>query len=438
MPTRKNNRTVAAPIDRRRFVQGTGALALAAGSSLPTLAAGGFHHGVDDQIKVGLVGCGGRGTEAAVNACSADPGVRITALADAFQDRIDSSLSALKQHPVAGKRIMVTPETCFTGIQCHEGLIASGVDVVLLCQPPYFRPASLKAALAAGKHVFCEKPVGVDVPGVLSVMEACRNASNLSVVSGLCWRYDQGVRETVGRVLAGEIGEIVTIQENYLTGELWHRGKKPEWSQMEYQLRNWLYFSWLSGDITAEQHIHSLDKAVWLMGDKPPVRAYGVGGRQKRTGEQFGNIYDHFGTCYEWENGVRVYSYCRQMSDCFPDVEDYVFGTKGKARILKHEVLPDGGNAWKFSGEKADMYDVEHQYLFRSIREGKPINNGEYMGISTLVALLGRDVCYTGREISWADYLKSKKVLGPAKLEMGDFNPGPVPIPGTGGDEEDV
>lgn len=424
------------PIDRRRFLLRTSAASVAAGAALPGLVRGGVHFGMDDTLKIGLVGCGGRGTEAVINACNADGGVRVTALADAFPDRIEQCLANLKSHPLAGARLQVTPETCFTGIQCHEGLIASGVDVVLLCQPPYFRPASLKAAVQAGKHVFCEKPVGVDVPGVLSVMDTCRNAGPLSIVSGLCWRYDFGVRETVNRIRDGAIGDLVTIQENYLTGELWHRGRKPEWSQIEYQMRNWLYFAWLSGDVTAEQHIHSLDKAVWLMGDTPPVRAYGMGGRQKRTGEQFGNIYDHFSTCYEWASGVRVYSMCRQMSGCFTNVEDHVFGTHGKARILAHEIESAEGK-WNYDGPKPDMYNVEHQFLFRSIREGNPINNGEYMGISTLVALMGRDACYTGQNIEWADYLKDRKVLGPKTLDWGDYDPGPVPVPGHQPEPED-
>ncbi len=416
------------PLNRRGFIQTTSAVAIAA-AALPGTLSAGVHHSVDDTIKIGLVGCGGRGTQAAINACSADSGVRITALADAFPDRIEMCQKQLEKHKVTESRMEVTGETCFTGWNSHEGLIASGVDVVLLCQPPFFRPQSLKAAVDAGKHVFCEKPVGVDVPGVLSVMETCRNAGNLSIVSGLCWRYDLGVRETVKRVREGAIGDILNIQENYLTGELWHRGTKPEWSQLEYQLRNWLYFSWLSGDIPLEQHIHSLDKAVWLMGDTPPVKAYGTGGRQKRVGEQWGNIYDHFATCYEWEGGTRVFSYCRQMNDCFNETEDWVFGTKGKAKILANQIVTDEGE-WKYDGPSPGMYDVEHEYLFRSIREGKPINNGEYMGISTLTAILGRNACYTGKEITWQELLKDETRLGPIASEFGDFDPGPIPIPG--------
>lgn len=426
----RNTEAVRA-VDRRQFVR-TAAAATAAASVLPGSARGGFHHSVDDRLRIGLVGCGGRGTGAVVNACNADSNVRVTALADAFPDRIESSLRQLRKDPVVGGRLEVTPDTCFSGLDCAKQLVASDVDVVLLCQPPFFRPSSLKLAVEAGKHVFCEKPVGVDVPGVLSVMETCRNAGALSIVSGLCWRYDLGVRATIERIQSGEIGDILSIQENYLAGELWHRGRKPEWSELEYQMRNWLYFTWLSGDIVPEQHIHSLDKAVWMMGDEPPARAYGVGGRQKRTGPEFGNIYDHFSVCFEWANGVRAHYYGRQMNDCFNQTEDFVVGTHGRARILEHVVEGKSG-IWQYDGPKPTMYDVEHEYLFRSIRDGKPINNGHYMGISSLTAILGRQAGYTGQIIEWDDFVRDQTRLGPTITEFGDYDPGPVAIPGTGG-----
>ncbi len=426
-PTIRNS--VPPAVNRRKFVQAS-SLAVAAASALPATLSAGVHHSVDETIRVGLIGCGGRGTAAAANACKADSSVKITALADAFSDRLELCEKRLLANEGTADRLALEEGSRFSGMQCDTDLINSDVDVVLLCQPPFFRPASLKAAVEAGKHVFCEKPVGVDVPGVLSVMETCRNAGNLSIVSGLCWRYDAGVRETVRQIQEGAIGDIVSIQENYLTGELWHRGNRPEWSQLEYQMRNWLYFYWLSGDITAEQHIHSLDKAVWLMGDTPPARAYGVGGRQKRTGKEYGNVYDHFATCFEWPNGVKVFSCCRQMSECFNEVEDWVYGTKGKAQILGNKVVSDG-HEWVYDGPKPDMYDVEHEYLFRSIREGKPINNGHYMGISTLVALMARNVCYTGQKLEWEDFLKDETRLGPTQSGFGDFDPGPVPIPGS-------
>lgn len=415
--------------NRRNFLSTSAAVAAGGMLSAKSASAfGGFHTSGDDVLKVGLIGCGGRGTGAAINACNADPNVKITALADAFIDRVDSCHNTLSRK-VADR--MDVGENKFTGFDNHEKLIASDVDVVILATPPYFRPSHLEACIAAGKHVFCEKPVGVDVPGVKRVMEASKVAKNkgLSLVSGLCWRYDHGVVATMEKIKSGAIGEILSIQENYLTGELWHRGENDNWSQMEYQMRNWLYFNWLSGDHPAEQHIHSLDKAAWLMDDAAPVRCYSMGGRQKRTAEQYGNVYDHFATVFEWENGVKCHSYCRQQAGCYSDVEDYIVGTKGSAKVLRHEVINDD-ETWRFKDKKPSMYDVEHQHLFKSIRTNAPINNGDYMCNSTLMALCARDSAYTGKQIEWEDFMKSEVTLGPEKLAWGDFTPGDIPIPG--------
>jgi predicted dehydrogenase len=252
---------------------------------------------------------------------------------------------------------------------------------------------------------------------------------NLNLVSGLCWRYDHAVRETMKQIQDGAIGDIVSIQENYLTGTLWHRGRQPEWSEMEYQMRNWYYFTWLSGDHIVEQHIHSLDKALWLNDDQPPVSCYGMGGRQVRCEEQWGNIYDHHAVCYEWENGVRTYAYTRQMKNCFRDVDDYVLGTKGEARVLKFEIT--GENEWKYPrGPRPSMYDVEHQELFAAIRAGNTINDGTYMAFSTLMAIIGREACYTGQRITWDEALNAKQDLTPPSYEWGDVEVPSVAMPG--------
>ncbi len=427
------------PPNRRGFIA-TSAKIAAAGSigavSLPRLAMG-YHHGVNDTLKIGLVGCGGRGTGAVVNAAAADSNVQIVALADAFTDRMDSCLEELKTQRTDNNvplNINVADDHKFSGFDCCEKLVASDVDVVLLATPPHFRPAHLRACVDANKHVFCEKPVGVDVPGVKSVLESCQIAAGkgLSVVSGLCWRYDTNVKEMVRRIQDGAIGEIRSIQENYLTGTLWHRGDNPKWSRMEYQLRNWLYYNWLSGDHIAEQHIHSLDKALWLMGDKPPTSCYGTGGRLVRTDPMWGNVYDHFSCVFEWDDSdVKTFSHCRQMADCFSDVDDYIVGTKGTAKILKGEINnADGKQNVKQPGA-LDMYVSEHIELFKSIRAGQPINNGEYMSHSTLMALMGRDACYTGKRIKFEDYMKSEVRLGPDSYEWNDYEPDPVAKPGT-------
>jgi predicted dehydrogenase len=236
----------------------------------------------------------------------------------------------------------------------------------------------------------------------------------------------------IGRIKDGAIGDIKMIQENYLTGTLWHRGDKPEWSQMEYQLRNWLYYNWLSGDHIAEQQIHSLDKGLWLMDDVPPASCYGSGGRLVRTNEKWGNVYDHFATVFEWEGSdVKMFSQCRQMAGCFNNVDDYVVGTKGSAKVLSWEITNEQGTQNLQQKGKPSMYDVEHQHLFRSIREGKPINNGTYMSYSTLMAIMGREACYTGQKITWDELMASETRLGPTNYEMGDYEPAPVAKPSS-------
>lgn len=422
----------ASGTSRRGFIQKSG-LAVA-GTALAGLSIQRSAHAAgSDVLKVGLIGCGGRGTGAALNAMRADPQTKITALGDAFPDQIEHCLNLLSRNNL-GDRLDVTPERCFTGFDNYKGVIDSGVDVVLLCSPPHFRPAHLRAAIEAGKHVFCEKPIAVDGPGVRHVLESTAMARDkgLNLVSGLCWRYDYGVNETMRRIKEGAIGDIVAIQENYLTGTLWHRGRKPEWSEMEYQMRNWLYFTWLSGDHIAEQHVHSIDKALWLMDDKPPVSCVGLGGRQVRTDPKFGNVFDHFAVYFEWPNGVKAFAYTRQMSDCMMETEDFVLGTKGRAEILNNEIQPSEGDAWKYSGDKPSMYDVEHQALFGAIRSGQTINNGEYMSYSTLMAIMGREACYTGKKITWEQALNSTTVLAPKEYAWGDVDiPSTVATPGV-------
>ena len=429
--------------DRRKFISTSAKVAAVGtlGTSLIPKPVFGYHNSDNDKLKIGLIGCGGRGTGAVLNATNADSNTSVVALADAFPDRIESCAKSLSKQLT--DRFNVDKDHMFDGLDCYKNLVASDVDVVILATPPYFRPMQLKAAVDAGKHVFCEKPVGVDVPGVRSVMESCKKAAanGQSVVSGLCWRYDLGGNDMISRIKNGEIGEVKSIQENYLTGTLWHRGdgttdpvtkEVRKWSPMEYQLRNWLYFNWLSGDHIAEQHIHSIDKALWLMDDIPPVSCYATGGRLVRTNEKWGNVYDHFSTIFEWEDSdIKAHTNCRQMAGCFNETEDHIVGTKGTAKILKGQIINEDG---KFSHKKKNpsMYDVEHQHLFRSIREGNPINNGTYMSYSTLMALIGRDAAYTGKKIKWEDFMKSEKRLGPEDINNAEnYVPDKVARPGS-------
>ncbi len=425
--------------NRREFLKISAAATAGAAAGSLSLARS-AHAAGSDVLRIGLIGCGGRGGGAAANALGADANTRLVALADAFSDRLQSTLGSLKRE--FNERVAVDAEHCFVGFDAYQRLIQSGVDVVLLATPPHFRPIHLKACVDAGKHVFCEKPVAVDGPGVRSVLATCEEAAakRLNVVSGLCWRYDYGVKETMKRVLDGAIGEIVAIRETYNTGTLWQRPRQPGWTEMEYQMRNWYYFTWLSGDHNCEQHVHSLDKAGWAMHDEPPLRAWGLGGRQVRTDPIYGDIFDHHAVCYEYANGVQVYSYCRQMAGCSGDVSDIFMGTQGRANILANHIYDaKGKTVWRYQGPKPGMYDVEHQELFAAIRSGKVINNGIYMARSTMLAVLGRMVTHSGQTTTWDEAINRGLNLSPEKYAM-DATPPilpdkdgkyPVSVPGV-------
>ena len=416
---------------RRTFLQQTTA-AVVGGTLAATLGTARMAHASgSDILKVGLIGCGGRGKGAAVNAMNAEDNVRLTVLADLFPDHLENAKKELST--AIGQKYQVPDNQCFVGFDAYKQAMDTDVDVVLLTTSPHYRPLHLQAAVAAGKHIFCEKPVAVDPVGVRSVLATCEEAEKkgLNVVSGLCWRYDLGVRETINRIRDGAIGDLVATHENYLTGTLWLRERKPAWSEMEYQNRNWLYYSWLSGDHIVEQFIHSLDKSVWLMGDQPPKRCFGLGGRQVRIDPAYGNAYDHFAVCYEWENGVKTFAYTRQMKGCFQEVEDYIIGTKGRAQVLVKEQQGLINGQPVFTGKKPSMYDFEHKELFAAIRAGKPINNGRYMSISTMMAILGREACYTGSTLEYDAALKSDMRLGPTTYQWGDVPTEGIAIPGV-------
>jgi predicted dehydrogenase len=390
------------------------------------------HAAGSDVLKVGLVGCGGRGRGAAVNAMHADDHVQLTALADLFPDQIEAARPGLQTE--IGDKYQVPEDQCFAGFDAAEQLLATDVDVVLLAETPHYRPAHLQAAVEAGKHIFCEKPIAVDPVGVRRVLATCEAAEKkgLNIVSGLCWRYDLRVRETIDRIRNGAIGEIVAMHANYLTSTLWLRERQPSWSEMEYQNRNWLYYTWLSGDHITEQFVHSLDKALWLMGDEPPKRCFGLGGRQVRTAPEYGHIYDHFAVCYEWANGVKAFAYTRQMANCYSDVDDYVVGTQGTAQVLARGVKGViNGKVVNQGADPPGMYDYEHAELFRAIRSGKPINNGRYMSLSTMMAIAGREACYTGQMIDFEEALNADMRLGPEKYEWGDVPVDAIALPGV-------
>lgn len=413
-------------LSRRGFIKGTGALLAVAGVA-PHLAAV-SHAGHAGIIKVGLLGCGGRGTGAATNALTVAPQARLVAMCDLFRDQIDSSLKNLLDQPIA-KQVTVDDGHKFTGFDGYKQFLDS-VDVVLLASSPHYRPEHLEAAVAAGKHVFCEKPVAVDAPGVRRVMETCARAKekNLNVVSGLCYRYQDAKRDVIQRVHDGAVGEIVALQCTYNAAALWHKGRNPEWSEMEYQNRNWLYFTWLSGDHIAEQSIHSLDKILWAMKDEAPISVVASGGRSSRTQPEFGNVYDHFNTVFEWKSGVRLFHSCRQWAGADTDVSDFVFGSKGTAALQTHAIK--GANPWSFKGQPCDMYESEMSELFKALESGKAINDGDYMCKSTMMAIMGRMSAYTGKRLSWDQAIGSQQVLGPSSYTWGDVAVEPIARPG--------
>jgi myo-inositol 2-dehydrogenase / D-chiro-inositol 1-dehydrogenase len=417
---------------RRNFLKQTavGTTAVAA-MSIPQWA---HAAGTDETLRVGLIGCGGRGTQAAEQALRADPNAKLVALGDTFKDRADYALGELKAKRAIRDRVVVDPDHVFSDFDNYKQVIDS-VDVVLLATPPHFRPQHFRYAVEQGKHTFVEKPVAVDAPGVRHVLETCEMArqKGLSVVSGLCWRYDFGVRAIMDKILNEKaIGEIIAIESHYNSGGLWHRGDNPEWSRMEYQVRNWIYYTWLAGDHIAEQAIHSLDKTAWLLGDIQPVRAIALGGRQQRTDPKFGHIYDNFSVFFEYPTGQRVFFSCRQQDGCDTLVDERVLATEGQANILgSHQLFDKQGNeTWRYAGSKPNMWQQEQSEFFQALRDGNVINNGHYMCNSTMLAIMGRMAGYTGKTLTWEECFNSNERLGPTEYAWTDVSEPPIAIPG--------
>ena len=390
-----------------------------------------------DVLRVGLVGCGGRGTGAALQALSAEQGtVVLTAMADVFPERVDHALETLRTElkETADARLQVPPEQRFAGFDAAARLMATDVHVVLLATPPHFRPAHLQAAVAAGKHVFCEKPMAVDVPGLRSVMETAEAArqKSLSLVAGFCWRYNVRHRELYRRVHDGAIGDLRCVYSTYNASPLDTHPRQPGWSDMEWQLRNWQTFCWLSGDHIAEQAVHSLDKQSWAFGDEPPLSCTAVGGNAARNYRERGDAFDHYGVCFEYPHGARAFHMCRQIANTPFDNSDWIWGTKGDAKIEGWTPLHviTGANAWEYEGEGNDMYQTEHDELFASIRQATPINDGVWMARSTLLAIMARLAAYTGQTLTWEQVLSSQQRLGPESYAFGSLPVGPLAVPG--------
>ncbi len=417
-------------LSRRTFLKGSAAASAAALAS----QAGGrnAYAGGTDRIRVGFIGCGGRGTIDARNCVRSAPGVEIYAMGDLFQDRLNSSRNRLEKD--LGKDGMnVTDDRCFVGFDAYKKVLDCDVDMVILTTPPHFRPQQFRAAVEAGKHVFMEKPVAVDPVGVRSVIKSAEIAEDkgLGVLAGTQMRHKFDYVNVMKRVHDGAIGDIMAAQSYYLTGTLWVRKKKPEWSEMEWMVRNWLYFQWLSGDHIVEQDVHKIDILNWAFGG-PPKKAMAMGGREVRKGPEHGNIYDHFSVEYVYPNGARALNMCRQMKGATHRLGEYIEGTKGRVVPTGgYAVKIEGENAYEYKGKMTDPSVQEHKDHIESIRKGDPLNDGRRVAESTLTAIMGRMSAYTGKELSWDWILNQSKLrLGPDKYEFGDVAIRPVPTPG--------
>ncbi|MDR2038599.1 MAG: Gfo/Idh/MocA family oxidoreductase [Bacteroidales bacterium] len=377
-------------------------------------------------LKAGLVGCGGRGTGAAMDFLSAGSGLQITAIGDVFKDQLDACRARLKE-----KGQDIPDSNCFIGFDAYQKVIDSGVDVVLLCTPPVFRPIHFKYAIEKGKHCFIEKPCAVDPMGAKQILVDAKRASQqgLSVISGTIRRSQKDCIETYRRVAGGAIGEIVSAHVSRLGGALWHKQRQPGWTDMEYMLRNWVNFCWTSGDLVVEQFVHEIDMMSWFMGDKKPIRAEATGGRQRRV---TGDMYDFFSIEYVYDNNYRAHCTSRQIAECDTNHLVMVYGTKGYTNCFDKIYNLDGTIAWEYPHPKKDDPDQsmvvpnpfvqEHIRLVTAIRTNKPVNDAEQHVQSTLMAIMGRESAYSGKFVTWDQIMASTLKLGPETYELG-----PVP-----------
>ncbi|NLX23707.1 MAG: Gfo/Idh/MocA family oxidoreductase [Phycisphaerae bacterium] len=405
-------------LSRRDFVKGA-ATAAAVVSSFPFVARGAA---ADRPLRVGLVGCGGRGSGAAHDVLAAAPKVQIIALADVFKDRLDSCRAGLKD-----KAHMEVPEkNCFVGFDAYKKLVAMDeVDYVILATPPYYRPAQLTACIDAGKHVFMEKPVAVDPVGIRRIIAAGEKAAskNLSIVAGTQRRHQKSYIETIRRIQDGAIGDLVGGQVYWNGGALWYRKREAGWADMDWMIRDWVNWCWLSGDHIVEQHVHNIDVWNWAFG-KPPESVVAMGSRLRRkTGDQF----DNFAADFTYPGDVHVMSMCRQINGCDSNVSERIIGQKGISNC--NGFISTVG---KIEVDSPHPYVQEHADLIQAIRTGKPVNEARQVAESTLCAIMARTSAYTGKPVTWEEIMKSDEEFGPPDYELTEENVrAHVPVPGT-------
>jgi predicted dehydrogenase len=436
---------------RREFIEAIGAIgAVGAVGAMVSSCSG----GVGDQyanypwpplleqapdgpvLRAGLIGCGGRGTGAATDFLSAGPNLEVVALADCFRDRLDNCRDKLREE----KGVEVPEESCFSGFEAYQQLVESDIDLVLVATPPYFRPTHFEAAVEARKHVFMEKPLAVDPVGARSIMTTARKADGLGlcVVTGTQRRHQADYLATFREITRGAIGDVVSAN-CYWNGTVpWWRDRQPNWTDMEYMVRDWVNWTWLSGDHIVEQHVHNLDVVNWYLGDAHPEKAVGFGGRWRRPS---GDQYDFFSIDFTYEDDRHVHSMCRQMSGCANNVSEFVRGTKGYSNCSNEIRNASGDLKWEYPYEQDEEgnpvrprpYVQEHIDFVTAIRNNEPVNEAERTAVATLTAIMGRISCYTGKEVTWDEMMESDLALGPGRVELGpsDLVPAVVPVPGT-------
>jgi predicted dehydrogenase len=448
----KNSESVSQFLGRRQFVKGSAVLAGGVMLGGLPVEASAYVNPQEKKLKLAVVGCGGRGTGAVVQALKADANLELVAMADAFEDRLEHSLKSIMQSdelPAERKKdIKIEAGNKFVGFDAYKKAIKDA-DVVILASPPGFRPYHLEEALVNNKHVFCEKPLATDAPGVRKVMELVKMADDkkLNVVVGLQRHYQNSYLEIMKRIHDGEIGDVLSGQVYWNGAGVWVRDRatllanNPGLTELEYQMRNWYYFNWLCGDHITEQHIHNIDVFNWAK-NAYPVRAQGMGGREVRTGKDHGEIFDHHFVEFHYADGSVLNSQCRHIPGCMNKVSETIIGTKGKAEpdwstgtITDHK----GNSLYKHRGANdPNPYQAEHHVLFGAIRNGDHINDLENGAKSTLSSIMGRFATYSGQVITWDEAMNSTVQLMPAEMDWNSQPPilpnedgyYPVPVPG--------
>ena len=429
------------PLSRRNFIKTTGAAGLASLlSQVPAVHA----KGASDKIRVGVIGMGGRGCRAGITDCAmADPNIELVAMGDLFKDHLDEAKETIRASFARrglpfDKIYKVGKDAMFHGFDAYKKVIASDADLIILTAPPVFRPLHFKAAVEAGKHVFVEKPVAVDPVGVKDFMKTARLAEKkgLTVVAGTQMRRARHLMALVEKVREGAMGEIMSGQSTRLGGALsnWRESeayRRPEWSDMEWQLRRWLFTTWSSGDFIVEQHIHNLDIVNWIMGSHP-VQVIGTGGRQSRTGEAYPNVWDNISVEYLYPNGARITHLGAQMDGISPRNDLLMFGTEGRLKSSFVDATIEGKRPFQYDGPTPNPAVEEYRDTLDSIRSSRAINEGKRIAESSMTTIIGRMAAYTGRALKWDWAMNASKLdLTPTRWQFGDYPLADVAVPGV-------